>query len=149
MDVEMPPLTYAESLAWTDLEDETATVVMEVPEPGVVKGAPGLAVIDGHDQAGMTLRVRGVTEGYAFRKGWFLSVLTGGAWYLYKARATAVAGADAVLEIPLRTMLREPPIDGDRVELVRPVIEGFARYEGAPIEVTQQTELRFSIEERA
>jgi hypothetical protein len=150
MDVELPPLTYAESLAWTDLEEETATVVMEVPQPGVNTGLPGAGVVvDGDDQAGTTLRLRAVTPGYVFRKGWYLSVSTGGFWFLYRSRATAMADADGVLEIPLRTMLREPHADGDVVELRRPVIEGFATYEGAPIEVTQMTELRFTIEERA
>ena len=148
LEVEMPPLSYGEALAWSDLEDETETVVMEIPQPGVNTGAPGLPVVNGAGQSGKALLLRSVTPGYAFGKGWYLSLITGGERFVYRARARAVAAADGTLTIPLRTMLREPHGDGDVAELARPMIEGFARFDGAPVEVTHNVEISFVIEER-
>jgi len=151
LDVEMPSLSYVETLAWSDLDDETDTVVMEVPQPGLDTGEPGLPRVNGGGQAGRSLVIDGVTPGYVFRKGQYLSVklaALGGTWFLYRARAAATANGAGQLIVPLRTMLRWPPTDNDVVEIARPVIEGFARHEGAPVQVTHEVEFGFTVEER-
>lgn len=126
-DIEMPVMTYATGNDFTDLEGEDETVAILIRQPGVDTGAPGSPVVDGNGQAGMSLTLRNVTPNYAFGRGWYLShIQSTGRMRLYKARADAVADGFGVLTIPLRTMLRYPPADGDLVELARPMIEGYA-----------------------
>lgn len=125
LDFTMPPMTYVDALAWSDLEAETDTVVMPVPQPGLVIGNPGAPRVNGAGQSGMNLQIDGVTPGYELRKGQLVSVSVDDQWFLYKARAAATATSGGILTIPLRTMLRRSPADNAVVEIADPKIEGF------------------------
>lgn len=87
-------------------------------------GAPGLPVVDGAGQTGMTLEMRSVTPGYAFRYGQFFSLIHGGKRYLHMVAAQAIVGSDGKVAVPIFPMLRVIPADGAVLEVGQPKIEG-------------------------
>jgi hypothetical protein len=95
------------------------------------QGSPGTAVVvDGAGQAGKTLAIRGLTPNYAFREGYWLSIVDDagggdGAAYLHNCRSTVAANAAGEATIVLAEALRWPFGDGATVLLAQPVIEGF------------------------
>lgn len=145
---QMPPLDYVETMDWDDLMAEGDTVVMKVHQPGFDTGAPGTPRVNGAGQSGSTLMIDGLTNGYVIRKGQFLSVITQGRRFLYRAKASVtVSGGTAT--VPLRTMLRFPPADNDVVELAQPMIEGFVRDLGEwSVGVDRLVGLQFTVRER-
>jgi len=150
-DIEMPPLSYPESLAFDDLLSEHETVVMEIQQPDLDTGEPGSPQIDGSGQAGMTLNLKGLAIGYALRKGQWLSFQVAGQWYAYKARAAVTVGADGRAAVPLRTMLRRPPSNNAAVAIKQPLAEGYATVDPDSLTVSAEdrmVRLRFTLEER-
>lgn len=125
-DIEFPPMTYDRGNAFTDLDAEADTVVIAVRQPDIDTGAPGAAnLVKGAGQAGSSLLIDGVTPGYIFGKGWYLTHINAGRRRLYRSAAAAVANGDGEITIPLQTLLRFPPADNDVVLLGRPEIEGY------------------------
>lgn len=124
---QMPVMSYLTSMDWDDLMAEGDTVVMRVFQPGFETGAPGAPQVNGGGQAGTTLSIKGLTPYYVVRKGQFLSVITGGQRFLYRAKAETVANGSGVAAISLRTMLRRPHANNDTVEIAQPMVEGFVR----------------------
>lgn len=103
---------------------------IEYPLLGVDQGVPGSPVVDGAGQAGTTLALRGMTPGYAFREGFWLSIVDdtdGGdfAVYLHNCRSNAVVASDGTVSIEIAPALRWPFGDGATVLVAKPVIEGF------------------------
>lgn len=145
---QMPPMRYVTSMDWDDLMAEGDTVVMTVHQPGFDTGAPGTPRVNGAGQAGSALVIDGLTNGYVIRKGQFLSVITQGRRFLYRAKANVtVSGGTAT--VPLRTMLRFPPADNDVVEIAQPMIEGFVRDLGEwAVGVDRLVGLQFTVRER-
>lgn len=144
----MPVMTYVKSMEWDDLMAEGDTVLMRVFQPGLVIPNPGAPLVKGAGQAGTSLTIDGLPNGYVIRKGQFLSVVSAGQRFLYraKANATSVAGTATV---PLRTMLRRPPNDNDVVEIAQPMIEGFVRDLGEwAVGVDRLVGLQFTVRER-
>lgn len=94
-----------------------------VPQ-GFSTGAPGAPKVNGAGQLGMTLALKGVTPGYVFRKGQFISFITGGVSYLHQLTATVTATA-ATVAIPIQPPLRTSPANDDVVAVANPVIEGY------------------------
>lgn len=144
----MPVMTYVQSMDWDDLMAEGDTVLMRVFQPGLVIPNPGTPLVKGAGQAGTSLVVDGLPNDYVIRKGQFLSVVSAGQRFLYraKANATSVAGTATV---PLRTMLRRPPNDNDVVEIAQPMIEGFVRDLGEwAVGVDRLVGLQFTVRER-
>lgn len=144
----MPVMTYVQSMEWDDLMAEGDTVLMRVFQPGLVIPNPGTPLVKGAGQAGTSLVIDGLPNGYVIRKGQFLSVVSAGQRFLYraKANATSVAGTATV---PLRTMLRRPPNDNDVVEIAQPMIEGFVRDLGEwAVGVDRLVGLQFTVRER-
>ena len=143
----MPVMTYVQSMEWDDLMAEGDTVLMRVFQPGLVIPNPGTPLVKGAGQAGTSLVIDGLPNGYVIRKGQFLSVVSAGQRFLYraKANATSVAGTATV---PLRTMLRRPPNDNDVVEIAQPMIEGFVRDLGEwAVGVDRLVGLQFTVRE--
>lgn len=145
---QMPPMRYVTSMDWDDLMAEGDTVVMKVHQPGFDTGAPGTPRVNGAGQSGSALVIDGLTNGYVIRKGQFLSVITQGRRFLYRAKASVtVSGGGAT--VPLRTMLRFPPADNDVVEIAQPMIEGFVRDLGEwAVGVDRLVGLQFTVRER-
>lgn len=146
----MPPMTYVESLDWDDLLSESDTVIMDILQPGLDIGEPGLPVVDGAGQIGRTLNLKGLTAGYLFRKGQWISVPVNGQLFAYKVRAAITVGSDGKVALPLLTLLRLPPANNAAVDVVRPRAEGFATVDPASLEVGEDrmVRLRFTLEER-
>jgi hypothetical protein len=124
---EVGPMAYATSMDWDDLMAEGDTVLMRVYQPGLVIGTPGTPLVNGAGQAGTSLVIDGLTAGYVIRKGQFLSIVTAGQRYLYRARASATANGSGQATVQFRNMLRRPPADNDVVEIAQPMIEGFVK----------------------
>lgn len=97
---------------------------VEWPLLGIDQGAPGSPVVDGAGQGGTTLALRGLTPHWAAREGWWLTLVTGGQYYLYNVADNAAADASGDLSLPIWPELRAPPADGDTALLGRPAIEG-------------------------
>lgn len=147
--VSLPPLTYEEALAWSDIETCTDTVVMTVCQPGVDVGNPPAPLVKGANQTGSLLVVDGLGAGYVVKKGIYLSVITAGRRRLYRTKAsvTANAGGEAILQ--LRTLLRASPADNDVVEIMAPKIEGKVKdFRAVEVNEAWHTEISFAIEER-
>ncbi|WP_313014670.1 hypothetical protein [Brevundimonas sp.] len=145
---QMPPMRYVTSMDWDDLMAEGDTVVMKVHQPGFDTGAPGTPRVNGAGQSGSALVIDGLTNGYVIRKGQFLSVITQGRRFLYRAKASVTVSGGAAT-VSLRTMLRFPPADNDVVEIAQPMIEGFVRDLGEwSVGVDRLVGLQFTVRER-
>lgn len=149
-DVEMPPMRYADALAWGDIETEDDTVVMLLPQPGVALGELGDPRIKGANQSGSTLIVDGLLSGKVVGRGWWLSVLDGSRRWLYRTAASATADGSGETSLPLRTMLRAPHSDNAIVNIATPYVEGFATLadDAMAVGTDQLVRLKFTIEER-
>lgn len=146
----MPPLSYVESLAFDDLLSESDTIIMDILQPGLDTGAPGSPTIDGANQIGRTLNLKGLTPDYVFRKGQWISFPVLGQLFAYKVRTTITAGSDGKVALPLLTLLRLPPANNAVVDVARPRAEGFATVDDGSLEVDVDglVHLRFTLEER-
>ncbi|MDY6922750.1 MAG: hypothetical protein SWI22_02175 [Pseudomonadota bacterium] len=145
----MPSMSYAESLEFAGIDRAGVTVVMEVQQPGVVVGAPPDPRVKGAGQAGTTLIIDGLGNGYQMKRGWFLSVITGGQRFLYRLAEPAVATAGGEALLTLQEMLRAPHADNDVVEIVTPKIEGYVRdLKETEVGVDHEVVLQFTVRER-
>lgn len=125
----MPPMVPDDASAWRGVLSAGDTVLMNWPQPGLAVGSPGAPRVDGAVQLGSNLKLKGLTPGYVFRKGQFLSIVTAGRRWLYGADAEAVANSAGIITIPLEVMIRTFHNDNDVVEIVQPKIEGLADYD--------------------
>lgn len=150
-DFEYPPMTYVQSLAFDDLLTEDETVVVDILQPGLTTGAPGAPLINGANQSGRTLNLKGLTPGYVFRKGQWLSLIQNGQRFAYKSSASATADGSGNMALPLRTMLRVPTQNNAVVEVAQPKAEGWVTLEQDAHEIAADerlVRLRFTLEER-
>ncbi len=123
--IAFPEMSYAESLGFRPVLDDTETVRMAIDQPGIDLSGIGTPVVDGAGQTGSTLNIRGCNNGVTIPAGAFFPVTTDGRPYLYEVReAVVTAGGGAAVKI--RPLLRVSPDDGDAVDLVAPFIEGDA-----------------------
>lgn len=114
---------------------KTEGALFPVPQPGLDIGDPGSPVINGANQAGNVLVLRGFTSGYILREGQYFSIIHGGRRYLHNAAGDFVASAGGVLTVTLDPMLRIVTTDGAIVEVAKPYIEGIVS--GASIDIEQ------------
>lgn len=151
LDVTMPPMAYADAMAFADLATETDTCVMAIYQPGIAIGTPGLALVDGAAQTGSTLSLKGLTPQYAFTKWQWITVITGSVRYCYRAASETVVAADGTVDLPLSTMIRKSHGDEDVVEIAEPKIEGFVTLadDAWAFDASRLVYLQFTIEERA
>lgn len=145
----MRPMTYVQSMDWDDLESEGQTVVMRVHQPGLDIGTPGQPRVATSGQLGSTVLLDGLTPYYPIRKGQWLSIITGGQRFLYRASALVIAAEDGTASVPLRHPLRKSPLANDVVEIAEPKIEGFPRdVQGLTVGVERLVSLQFTVRER-
>lgn len=146
----MPPMSYVESLEWDDLLSESDTVIMDILQPGLDTGTPGSPVVDGGGQVGRTLNLKGLTAGYLFRKGQWISFPVQGQLFAYKVRTAITVGSDGKVALPLLTLLRLPPANNAIVDVAQPRAEGFATVDHGSLEVAedQMVRLKWTLEER-
>jgi hypothetical protein len=150
IDVVMPVMTYADAQDWSAIEDETATVTMQIVQPGLDTGAPGTPLVNGGSQSGTSLIIDGLTPYYVIRKRQWLSVTTGGRLYAYRAKGETVANGSGQATVTLATMLRAVHGNNDPVNLADPRIEGFATSpdDAWATNTAGHVALSFTIEER-
>ena len=110
------------------------------------------ATVDGADQAGTSLRVRGLWPRRAVREGFWLNIVRAdGQHFLHNVADQALADASGKATLSLSEMLRWPFADGDRVKLVRPMIEGIVDgdEQAWAISVEKFVSIEFTVEEAA
>jgi hypothetical protein len=116
---------------------------IEVPLLGVDQGMPGSPVVDGADQTGTTLNIRGLTPNYATKKGFWLHIEDGdGNRCLHQVAAQGIADAAGDLALTIWPALWRPFADGDAINLSDPTIEGaidgFSGWELSPDRLCRQ-----------
>lgn len=147
---DMGEMDYLETLDWSDLLVEGDTVVMTVHQPGLEVSLASDPKVNGAGQGGAFLALEQLPPQHLIRKGQFLSHLAAtGQRFLYRCRAPVQANASGLATVPLYTLLRRPPADGDTVELIKPKIEGFPR-EVSDLTVydNHNVEVSFKVRER-
>ena len=110
------------------------------------------AVVDGAGQAGTSLTIRGLFPGRVVREGFWLNVVReDGQHFLHNVAGQALADAAGKATLPLSEMLRWPFADGDKVKLVRPMIEGIVdgNEQAWAISVEKFVSIEFTVEEAA
>lgn len=150
LDYELPPQTALSAQDWADIDDETDTCVIAIYQPGLDTGAPGAPLVDGASQTGSVLALKGLTPNYIIQKNQWLSVITGGQRFAYRAKDYVVVANDGTVDVPLRTMLRKAHANNDMVEIARPMIEGYVSVpvDAWTVEVDRLVRLSFTITER-
>lgn len=144
----MPPMTYVQWMDWSDLEIEGQTVLMRVYQPGLDIGAPGAPLANGIS-TGTSLVIKGLTPGYVIRKGQWLTHVTAGQRFLYRAALSALANGSGIATVTLSHMLRRPTAANDVIEIAQPMIEGFVRDLQEPsVSVDRLVGLQFTVRER-
>jgi hypothetical protein len=99
---------------------------LRLPWPllGRSQGSPGLPLVDGAGQQGEAIDLKGLTNGYVFREGYWISIENAdGRHYLHNVAAPLrVTGTTAT--VPIAPALRFPFADGASVHIAKPMIEG-------------------------
>jgi hypothetical protein len=145
----MPSMSYVESMAWSVLGRKGITVVMEVQQPGLDVGEPGLPRVKTAGQQGVFLLIDGLAVGYTLRVGQFLSLIVAGQRYLHRVAAQVAAGGDGSALVELQEMLRVSPPDNAVVEIVDPKVEGYARDVGeVSVGIDRRVGIQFTVRER-
>jgi hypothetical protein len=150
LDVTMPPMRYVDAQEFSDLEAQGTTCIFPIPQPGLNIGTPGVGLVDGAGQSGSTLSLKNLTPNYAFKRWQWITVITSGVRYCYRAASAAVVASDGTIDLPLSTMLRKPHADEDVVKVSDPEIEGFVTLPEDAWKVGRDrlVYLRFTIQER-
>lgn len=122
-----PPMNPEVAARYTTKMKRALRRGLQIDIPLLIKqGIPGSPVVDGGDQAGDSIAVRGLTPGYVAKEGFWLTIVqSDGTAFLHSVETTVTAdgSGEATLEI-------EPPIhgvfeDGDTIELGKPYMQGF------------------------
>ena len=98
----------------------------------------------------IALNLKGLTPGYVFRKGQWISFPVLGQLFAYKVRTMTTVAGDGRVALPLLTLLRLPPANNAVVDVAQPRAEGFATIDPQSLEVgtDRLVRLRFTLEER-
>lgn len=120
-------------------------------QPAVRQQMAAQPVVDGADQSGSTLRIRGLFRGSPLLRGQFFNIVHGGVHFLYMIRQQIVADANGSAAVPIWPMLRFLTIDGEPCVFDQPVIEGrLSGFDkGAQFTRSRVDPLQFAIAERA
>jgi len=100
---------------------------LQIPVPLLIKqGVPGSPVVDGADQSGSSIAVRGLTPGYIAKESFWLTIVDADdTAYLHAVETTVVADGSGEATIEIEPPLRVPFEDGDTIELGKPYMQGF------------------------
>lgn len=151
LDVEMPIMrAEPDGRIWVSRlkRGKTERVLFEFPQLDLVVGSPGSPKVKTASVGGTSLPLKGLTPGYAFREGQFLSIVHGGRRYLHSAEA-GMADAAGDLTLTVTPMLRVALSVDDVVEIAKPMIEGALSGDEVAwsIDVTRTIGLAFTITE--
>lgn len=107
---------------------------IEYPLLGVNQGIPGAPTVGAAEPTGTELPISGLTPGYAFKKGYWLTLVDDvtagnaaglGARMLHVCRSNAVADEAGEATITIEPPIRAPLAEGATILLAQPTIEGF------------------------
>lgn len=150
MDVDLHVMTRATADEWTDLDEETDTLVWPI-EQNALGASEGTPRVNGAAQLGNSLDIDGATPGLVIPKGRFVSVITGGQRFVYQLRAAVTVDGSGEAALPIRPLLRVSPANDDVVEIAAAKLEGYASWRGRRTQslLNRLCEgARFTIEER-
>lgn len=124
--VTMPALTPVQAREWTAalVQGLRLGVLWRIRQVGTPTGGAGSPLVAGAGQAGFALDIDGMTAGYAWRAGQFISLLLSGRRYVHQLSAAGRAAGAGTAELPLEPALRVTPADNAVVEIGKPYIEG-------------------------
>ena len=123
------------------------TVAIPVRQPGFTVGSPGTVTVGaGHTAGTKSLPLAGIAGGYAFVAGQFISVLTGGRYYLYTLAADSAAGS-ATRTVTLTSTTRAAHANGNTVDVAAPMIEGWVDLKSLSADVNSHYGFSVAIEE--
>ena len=137
--------------ALTEATTADARIAIKLPNLPVLSGVSS-AVVDGAGQAGMQLKMRGLSSGAVIPRGYFFSILHGGAYFVHMAAANVTAGSDGKVTLPIWPMLRFITVDSEPCAVATPMIEGqLVGFDsrGATFSRLRTDPISFSIVERA
>lgn len=126
IEVSFPPMKPATARVFISRLLEAKRKGVRIPYPLIEpQGSPGAPVVDGVDQSGTTLAVRGFTPHYLFKEGFWLSIEDeDGQHYLHNCRSTGWADASGAASFVIEPALRHPFPDGAALHFGKPMIEG-------------------------
>lgn len=132
-DVQLFTMTQTKALEWVQLENETDTLLWNIPQGDLVAANEGTPLVAGASQLGTSLNIDGVTPGFVIPQGAYISITTSGQRYVYQVTAAVTASTtsptgEATLSI--QPPLRVSPADNDVVEISSPKLEGYVNFQG-------------------
>lgn len=89
------------------------------------QGSPGAPLTVGAISTGKTLALDGLTPGYVYKEGYWLSLVKSGQHYLHSVRVGGRASDSGTLTITLNEMIRDSFPDNTVVHLAKPMVQGF------------------------
>jgi hypothetical protein len=128
VEVSYPPMKPSLARVFVSrlLDAKNEGLRIEFPLLDVSQGIPGAPVVDGANPTGRFLPIRGLTPGYGFKEGFWLSIVdAAGQHYLHNCRSNTVADGSGEATITITPALRVPFADGAVIHLAKPMIEGF------------------------
>lgn len=143
-DVDLEDMLADDVGGWGDVEHETAVLGWIIPQPWLDIGEPGSPVVDGADQMGALVNLRGFAPGYQLKKNQWVSFNDQGRRYTHRVTADVVADATGRLALAIRPMLRELFADGVELEVKEPKITGFVTHSGLAMAPRSSTLKGFS-----
>ena len=133
IDFTFAPMVYDDARQWLArlVAAEATPAAMLFPQRGFHPVSPGPVVVNGAQTSttntGGVLAMRGGLAAFELVSGQFfhLAASADGRRYLHQLRDDAVIGADGTATLAVQPPLRVVPADGDQLEFVNPVVEGF------------------------
>jgi len=98
--------------------------IVTFTQDGFTIGTPGTPVVNGGNQSGIALSMRGFSSGYTVREGQAFTMVHAGRGYLHFAAADGKANSSGVLNLQIFPMLRVLTSDGDNCNFTAPYLQG-------------------------
>lgn len=127
LEVTLPSMrSRDDAMIWTTRVERAKQngALYTVPLDGFDPGEPGSPIVSSAVGGGMSVAVSGLTPGYSFVEGQWLSIVHGGRRYLHRAALPMTATGAGTGTLTLASMLRTPLSVSDVIEVEVPKIEG-------------------------
>lgn len=153
VDVSFPPMRpdTARPFVRRLIAGKTEGLRIYFPLLGVTQGNPGSPLVKTATAGGTSLPLKGLTAGYAFKEGWWLTVIdAAGVYYLHTIDADGSADGSGDATPTVRPPLRAALAVNDVVLLQRPMIEGLVTSDASwELPTNRLVQLSFTLEEQA
>ncbi len=154
VDYQFPPMPYDQGRQWLArlIAAEASPAAILFPQRGFRPVSPGPVVVNGPQTSttntGGVLNVRGGLAGFELVSGQFfhLNASADGRRYLHQLRDDAAIGGDGTATLAIQPPLRVIPADGDTLEFVNVMIEGFVSMNWSwSIALVRRVGLKFTV----